>query len=122
MAEESIKYTSFVVPSGQYEYKKMLFGIKTGPGFFNRFMNWVLADFMGEENLVVFMDDINIFSKGLSEHLDLLRRAMRRLSEYQTNIWRRLEICHRQKIQTMYIRPHFPSFYEELFSLFSTHS
>lgn len=86
VADESIKYISFVVPSGQYEYKKMPFGLKTGPGLFNRFMNWVLADFIRLGALVVFMDDINIFSKNLPEHLDLLKRVMRRLAECRLKI------------------------------------
>lgn len=31
MAEESVKYTSFVTPLGQYEFLKMPFGLKMRP-------------------------------------------------------------------------------------------
>ena len=34
MAPESINYTTFVTPDGQYEYVKMLFGLKMLPKSF----------------------------------------------------------------------------------------
>lgn len=34
MNDESIKYTSFITPNGQYEYLRMPFGLKNGPSVF----------------------------------------------------------------------------------------
>jgi len=39
--KESVKYTSFVTPLGQFEYKKMPFGLKTAPSKFQKFVNTV---------------------------------------------------------------------------------
>lgn len=39
MADNSIPYTAFVTPTGQYEYVKMPFGLRNGPGVFQRFIN-----------------------------------------------------------------------------------
>lgn len=86
MAEESIQYTAFVVPTGQYEYTKMPFGLKTGPGNFQRFMNWVLAEFIREGSVVTYLDDITLVSKTIPEHLDLLKRVLRRLAEFRLEI------------------------------------
>lgn len=35
MHEDSIKYTSFVTPLGQYEFLKMPFGLKIVPQYFS---------------------------------------------------------------------------------------
>lgn len=34
MAENSIKYTSFVTPNGQFEFLRLPFGLKNGPAIF----------------------------------------------------------------------------------------
>lgn len=86
MAEDSIQYTSFVVPSGQYEYVKLPFGLKIGPGYFERFIKWILADFIREGSVISFSDDITLASKTIPEHLDLLKRVLRRLAEFRLEI------------------------------------
>lgn len=86
MAEDSIQYTAFVTPSGQYEYNYMPFGLQVGPGTFQRFMNWVLSDFIREGSVVVYMDDITLVSKTILEHMDLLKRVLRRLAEFRLKI------------------------------------
>lgn len=86
MSEESVPYTSFVTPSGQYEYLKLPFGLKIGPGCFMRFINWVLQEFIREGSVIVFMDDITIFSRTIPEHLDLLKKILRRLAEFRLEI------------------------------------
>lgn len=86
MSEESIQYTAFVVPMGQYEYTKMPFGLKVGPGVFQRFMNWVLEEFIREGSVITYMDDITLVSKTIPEHLLLLKRVLRRLAEFRLEI------------------------------------
>lgn len=44
MHEESIKYTSFVTPLGQYEYLKMPFDLKNAPLKFQRFVAQIFKD------------------------------------------------------------------------------
>lgn len=39
MEPESIQYTAFVTPFGQFEYTKMPFGLKNGPSVFQRFIS-----------------------------------------------------------------------------------
>jgi len=57
MAEDSIKYTAFVTPFGQYEYLKMPFGLKNAPARFQRFVNEVLSDEIKSGNVIVYMGD-----------------------------------------------------------------
>lgn len=86
VAEDSVQYTAFVTPTGQYEYNYMPFGLKTGPGTFQRFMNWALAEFIREGSVVTYMDDMTLVSKNIPEHLHLLKRVLRRLAEFRLEI------------------------------------
>lgn len=86
MSEESIPYTSFVAHSGQYEYTRLPFGLKIGPSKFQRFMNFVLREFIKDGSVIPYMDDFTLVSKTIPEHLDLLTRVLRRLAEYRLEI------------------------------------
>jgi len=70
MAAESIKYTSFITPLGQFEFVRMPFGIKIGPQMFQRFVNQIMADLIRKGSVVVYMDDILIASETLDSHID----------------------------------------------------
>lgn len=83
MAEDSIQYTAFVTPNGQYEYLFMPFGLANGPSVFQRFVNFVLADFIREGSVIVFSDDITLATKTLLEHFELVKRVLYRLAEYR---------------------------------------
>lgn len=86
MGKESIQYTAFVTPNGQYEYVKMPFGLRNGPGVFQRFINRVLATFIREGSVVVYLDDATLVSKTIPEHLELLKRVLRCLAEFRLEL------------------------------------
>ena len=69
MDPESLPYTSFITPFGQYEFLVMPFGLKQAPGWFQLLMNDVLRPVIAKI-AVVYLDDIIIFSKGtLQDHI-----------------------------------------------------
>lgn len=86
MSVDSIPLTSFVTPSGQYEYLRMPFGLRNAPAVFQRFINWVLRPFINEGSGIVYIDDIAIASKTIPEHFDLLGKVLRRLAEFRLEI------------------------------------
>jgi hypothetical protein len=53
--EDSKKYTSFVVPSGQYEFNYVPFGLTNAPAVFMRFVHRIFRPLMLENILLVFM-------------------------------------------------------------------
>lgn len=80
MAAESIKYTSFVTPDGQYEYEKMPFGLKNAPAVFQRFICNIFRDLIDSHDIIIYMDDILIATADFKQHLQLVTAVLRRLA------------------------------------------
>ena len=77
-----IPKTAFTTKYGLYEYTVMSFGLTNAPAYFMHLMNKVLMDFL-DKFLVVFIDDILIFSKTKEEHEEHLRLVLQRLREHK---------------------------------------
>ncbi|XP_015260318.1 PREDICTED: uncharacterized protein LOC107104748 [Cyprinodon variegatus] len=72
--------TAFKTPLGQFEYLVMPFGLTNAPACFQALVNDVLRDFL---NIFVFVyiDDILIYSKNLSDHKKHVRLVLQRRLE-----------------------------------------
>ncbi|GES85362.1 retroviral-like aspartic protease 1 [Rhizophagus clarus] len=73
MAEEDKEKTAFICSKGLYEYNVMPFGLKNAPGTFQRLMDEILSEYIGEF-VVVYIDDIMIYSKSFEEHMEHLEK------------------------------------------------
>ena len=65
-------YTAFTCGGIQYQFKRMPFGVKTGPAVFQQFMDTRLAHL--QHLLAAYIDDVLIFADNLTE---LRRRTQR---------------------------------------------
>ena len=70
-----IPKTSFTTRYGLYEYTVMSFGLTNAPAYFIYMMNKVFMEYL-DRFVVVFIDDILVFSKTEAEHEEHLRLVL----------------------------------------------
>jgi hypothetical protein len=79
---EDIPKTAFTSRYGLYEFKVMSFGLTNAPAYFMYLMNKVFREYV-DKFVVVFIDDILVFSRNEEEHEEHLRLVLQKLREYQ---------------------------------------
>ena len=77
-----IPKTAFTTRCGLYEYTVMSFGLTNAPAYFMYLMNNVFMEYL-DKFVVVFIDDILVYSKNEEEHEEHLRLVLQKLRENQ---------------------------------------
>ena len=73
-----IPKTAFVTRYGQYEFTVIPFGLTNSPTYFMNLMNKVFMEEL-DKFVVVFIDDILIYSRSAEEHEQHLRAILNKL-------------------------------------------
>jgi hypothetical protein len=88
--EEDISKTAFRTRYGHYEFMVVLFGLSNAPTAFMCLMNGVFHEYL-DKFVIVFLDDILIYSKSEEEHEHHLRMVLQVLREHQ--LYAKLRKC-----------------------------
>ncbi len=80
MVSESREVTAFSTPNGHFEWTRMPFGLKRAPLTFQRTMNNIFGDMLGN-SVYIYLDDIIIASKDTTSHMETLKLVLKRPQE-----------------------------------------
>src|SRR5437762_363442 len=82
--------TAFRTRYGHYEFNVMPFGLTNAPATFQTLMNDIFRDLL-DICVIVYLDDILIYSKNKEEHEQQLRQVLQRLKDHQ--LYAKLSKC-----------------------------
>jgi hypothetical protein len=94
---EDIPKTSFLTRYSQYEFTVMSFGLTNAPADFMNLMNRVFMEEL-DKSVVIFIDDILVYSRSEEEHTQHLRVVLEKLRSRQ--LYAKFSKCEfwRQKV------------------------
>ena len=85
VGDHSRQMTAFTCRYGTFEWHVMPFGLCNAPSTFQRVMNNVFFDLL-DHGLLIYLDDILIYSKTQEEHKTLLQKVFKLLQQNQLYI------------------------------------
>lgn len=88
--KESRKYTSFVVPDGQYEFRYTPFGLCNSPAVFQRFINRIFRKLIRSGVVLTYVDDLIIPPSDFEAALSDLKKVLCIAENFGLNInWKK---------------------------------
>lgn len=97
MKKESRMYTAFVTHSGQYEFKRVPFGLCNSPAVFCRFINVIFRPLITKGIMLTYMDDIIIIATNMNEAIERLDIVLTLAASYNLNIkWKKCSFFHKK--------------------------
>ncbi|MBW0568129.1 hypothetical protein O181_107844 [Austropuccinia psidii MF-1] len=83
----SMKLLIIICYMGIYEYTMMPFGIKNAPAHFQRMMDTIFQEEILEGWMVVYIDEIIIYSETWEDHVQYIDRVLNRKKKFRFSEW-----------------------------------
>ena len=80
--EEDISKTAFRTRYGHFDFTVLAFGLTNAPATFMCLMNDVFREYL-DDFILVFLDDIFVYSKNGEQHEQHLRKTLEKLREHK---------------------------------------
>ena len=100
ITEEDIHKTAFSTRYGHYEFLVLPFGLTNAPATFMNLMQDVFHDYL-DAFVIVFLDDILIYSKSVEEHTKHLQLVLQKLRE--NKLYGKLSKCEFAKEEISFL-------------------
>jgi hypothetical protein len=97
---EDVANTAFQTHEGHYEFKLMAYGITNAPATFQAIMNGLFHPYL-HIHVLVFLNDILVYSKTWEEHMKHLGQVLSLLEENQ--IYAKMSKCTFGKEEVEYL-------------------
>ncbi|XP_041935239.1 uncharacterized protein LOC121697664 [Alosa sapidissima] len=100
VSEQDREKTAFCTPFGLFEFNRMPFGLCNAPGTFQRLMERIFGD-QSFHALLLYLDDIVIFSTTFQQHLERLEMVLTRLQQQDLKL--KLKKCRFFQTEVSYL-------------------
>jgi len=90
--------TAFRTQYGEYQYKVMLFGLVNAPATFQTMMNKILREFL-DYGVVVYLDDMLIYSENTEDHITLVQKGLDRLEPDDLAVSLKKSVFHQDDVE-----------------------
>lgn len=92
---------AFLTPKGLFEPLVMFFGLCNSPATFQTMMNDIFRDLINEGHVVVYIDDIMIFTKTLEEHQKITKKVLNVMRKHR--LYLKAEKCEFEKLEIEFL-------------------
>jgi len=83
---------------GQSEYKVVAFGLVNAPATFQTMMNKILREFL-DHRVVVYLDDILIYSKNMDDHIKQVKKVLARHEQHDLAVSLKKSVFHQDEVE-----------------------
>ena len=92
--------SAFSTPDGHYQFKRVPFGIFSAPAIFCAVMQKILRPVL-RKSVIIYMDDLIIYSKTFDEHIQHIEEVFKLLSSYDLRL--NLAKCEFAKFRLLFL-------------------
>ena len=98
--EDDIQKMAFRTRYGHFEYLVLPFGLTNAPAIFMMLMNNVFHEYL-DKFVIIYLDDILIYSKSKEEHLQYLRQVLMILRQHK--LYAKMKKCEIMQMRVEYL-------------------